>query len=405
MYIRSVALALLLNLGAATAEAQEHTDHTAHAHDHGECMPLLDGLGRWHQRVTTALPDAQKYFDQGLRLAYGFNHEEAARSFGEAMRLDPTCAMCAWGVAYALAPNINLPMDSAKEMRALAAIRQAQELSPKATSRERDYIAALALRFGEPAGAQRAARDSAYANAMRAVAQRYPDDADAQVLFADAMLNLRPWNQWTREGTPQPGTLELVDVLERVVDTAPEHAGACHFYVHAVEASPSPERALECAERLPKLMPGAGHVVHMPARVYLRTGQYEKAARANIAAVEAVIMLHGYSDSWFSFSPVMPLLPPVVRAIAVDMRGHGNSGDIPPSFRVDDLAADVAAERIPTMRLWGDRDTYFPPSVQQAITTRIPGARLIRYEGIGHAVHWEDPARVASDLVKFMAGL
>ena len=195
--------------------------------------------------------------------------------------------MCHWGVAYALGPNINLPMEAKVEPRALEASRQAVRLKSAATAGERALIEAMAVRYGEPAGASRAERDTAYANAMRTVAQRFPADVDAQVLFADAMMNLRPWNQWTRDGRPQPGTTELVGVLTQATTRQPNHAGACHFFIHAVEASQTPERALPCAERLPRLMPGAGHVVHMPAHVYLRVGRYEDAARANIAAVEA----------------------------------------------------------------------------------------------------------------------
>lgn len=288
MFIRTILTAALIAASAAAAAAQEHR-HPAHgpgeAHEHG--VELIEGLGEWTQPITTSVAAAKPFFDQGLRLTYAFIHDEAARSFEEALRLDPGCAMCAWGVAYALSPNINLPMSAEAEARALAAIRRAQSLAGGVTARERAYIEAMAQRFGEPAGADRAARDSAYAVAMREVAQRYPDDIDAQVLFADAMLNLRPWNQWTRAGTPQPGTLDVVAVLERALAKEPNHAGACHFYIHTVEASTEPERALPCAERLPKLMPGAGHLVHMPAHVYLRVGKYENAARANIAAVEA----------------------------------------------------------------------------------------------------------------------
>ncbi|HYD51363.1 MAG TPA: hypothetical protein VEA99_02000, partial [Gemmatimonadaceae bacterium] len=226
--------------------------------------------------------------DQGLRLAYAFNHEEAARSFTEATRLDPRCAMCWWGIAYAVGPNINMPVSPEAERTALAAIRRARELATKGhPAPERDYIEALVRRFGDPAGADRAARDSAYAASMAEVARLYPRDDDAQVLYADALLNLRPWNQWTREGMPQPGTLDAVAALERVLARTTSHAGACHFYIHAVEASPTPERAVACAERLASLMPGAGHLVHMPAHVYLRVGRYGDAARANIAAMAA----------------------------------------------------------------------------------------------------------------------
>jgi tetratricopeptide (TPR) repeat protein len=275
---------------SAPRPSVEHQDHGAHkhgtAHEPGT-MPLLKGLGSWHHPVTTKSPEAQRYFDQGLRLTYGFNHDEAVRSFERAAQLDPDCAMCHWGVAYALGPNINLPMDAKIEPLALAAIGRAVRLKGRTTPGERALIEAMAVRYGEPAGAARAERDAAYAAAMRDVAKRFPADIDAQTLFADAMLNLRPWNQWTRDGRPQPGTVEVVEVLEKALARQPQHAGACHFYIHAIEASETPERALPCAGRLPLLMPGAGHVVHMPAHVYLRVGRYEAAARANIAAVEA----------------------------------------------------------------------------------------------------------------------
>jgi tetratricopeptide (TPR) repeat protein len=291
-------VALACAIGAptvATVAAQETRRPEAGSahrhHEHGSVTPsgatLLEGLGTWHHPISTRHPLAQRFFDQGIRLVYAFNHDEAERSFAEAARLDSTCAMCWWGVAYAAGPNINLPMTADAERRSLAAIREAQKRASFATSRERAYIDAMARRFGEPAGADRGARDSAYASAMADVARRFSSDLDAQVLHADAMLNLRPWNQWTRDGRPQPGTLDVVSILEGVIARAPDHAGACHLYVHAVEASSTPERALPCAERLPRLMPGAGHVVHMPAHVYFRVGRYAEAASANVAAVLA----------------------------------------------------------------------------------------------------------------------
>ena len=185
--------------------AHRHHAHGSHADSRSV---LLSGLGDWHHSISTRSPRAQQFFDQGLRLAYAFNHDEAARSFAEAARLDPMCAMCWWGVAYAVSPNINVPMTPEAEQRALAAIRTGQRLAQSASPREREYMDAMSRRFGEPVGTDRGARDSAYATAMRAVAKRFPSDLDAQVLFADAMLNLRPWNQWSRDGTPQPGTLE-----------------------------------------------------------------------------------------------------------------------------------------------------------------------------------------------------
>lgn len=290
--LRQISVLLLLGAAATAAPAQENVHATHHAPTHkAAAMPRLDGLGSWPLGLTAGAGEAREYFEQGLRLAYGFNHEEARRSFERAAEIDPACALCYWGIAYSVSPNINMPMDSAAEVVALAAITRARQLAPMAAKPDRLFIDALAHRFGEPAGAKRAARDSAYARAMKNVVAQRPDNVEAFVLYADALLNLRPWQQWTRAGKPQPGTLDAVAALERARALGPDHAGACHFWIHTVEASPTPERALECAEKLPTLMPGAGHIVHMPAHVYLRVGLYEDAARANIAAVEAD---HGY---------------------------------------------------------------------------------------------------------------
>jgi tetratricopeptide (TPR) repeat protein len=244
-------------------------------------MPLFANLGTLHHRISTRVPLAQAYFDQGLRLVYGFNHEEAGNSFREAARLDPRCAMCYWGVALALGPNINQPMEEAAERDAVAAMQQALTRLPAASATERGYIRALATRYGPPSAAARARRDSAYAAAMRGLVRAHPSDVDAATLLAEALLDLRPWDQWTPAGEPQPGTLEAVRLLEGVLARAPAHPGACHYYIHTVEASRTPERALRCAERLPMLMPGAGHLVHMPAHVYMRLGLYRRATEAN----------------------------------------------------------------------------------------------------------------------------
>ena len=303
-------LVKFFNENDAPAKRRERVEHGAHEHERPanlRVMPLLPGLGEWHQEISTRSLEAQQYFDQGLRLMYGFNHEEAVRSFEWAAQLDTTCAMCYWGIAYGLGPNINLPMEAKAEERAFTAIRSASRYKATATVFEQALIDAMAVRYGNPAGAARAARDSAYANQMRAVVSLFPAELDAQVLFADAMLNLRPWNQWTRDGRPQPGTEEAVAALERALKQEPNHAGACHFYVHAVEASQTPERALPCAERLPRLMPGAGHLVHMPAHVFLRVGRYEDAARANIAAVEA-------DNRYFGAHPPTPGVYPMFYA-------------------------------------------------------------------------------------------
>ncbi|MFN2383861.1 MAG: hypothetical protein ABR559_06305 [Gemmatimonadota bacterium] len=249
-----------------------------------DTIRLYDNLGTHHHAISTKVPLAQQYFGQGLRLTYAFNHAEAIRAFEEAARLDPDCAVCWWGVALAYGPNINAPMDSAGGVAAWAALEKAQALADKASGAERDYIAALAKRYAAGAPPARAALDSAYASAMADLASRHPDDLDAATLAAEAAMDLRPWNYWTPAGEPQPGTAELVAQLEGVIGRNPDHPGACHFYIHAVEAV-APENAVPCAERLAGLMPGAGHIVHMPAHIYIRVGRYGDAIDANIHAV------------------------------------------------------------------------------------------------------------------------
>ena len=253
---------------------------------HGEAQ-LYDNLGTLHHPISTASDPAQRYFDQGLRLVYAFNHEEAIRSFEEAAKQDPSAPMPYWGIALALGPNINAPMSKDDGRRAVEAIKQARVRLSTATAAERAYIEALAKRYLGSPRASRAALDKAYADAMRSVWKTFPDDADAGVLFAEAMMDLRPWDFWTAEGTPKPGTQEIVSTLEAVIERQPDHPGACHYYIHAVEASREPQRALACADRLPGLMPGAGHLVHMPAHIYARVGMYHQSSERNAEAAHA----------------------------------------------------------------------------------------------------------------------
>jgi tetratricopeptide (TPR) repeat protein len=248
---------------------------------------LLDGLGAYHQAVTTASPQAQAYFDQGLRLVYAFNHVEAEQAFLEATRLDPTCAMCYWGIALTQGSNYNSPTDAEREKTAYTAVQQALGLTDRVTPRERATIQALAKRHSSAAGAERAALDRAYADAMREVVRSFPDDPDAATLFADALMNLRPWDLWMPDGSMQPETAEILATLERVLAANPNHPGALHLYIHAVEGGPTPGQAEFAADRLGPLMPGAGHLVHMPAHIYWRVGRYEDAVQANLRAVKA----------------------------------------------------------------------------------------------------------------------
>ena len=253
--------------------------------DRTPALPLQDNLGTHHVAISSRNERAQAYFDQGMRLVYAFNHEEGIRAFQEARRIDPACAICAWGEALAHGPNINLPMDSANAAAALAAVQAANQLAAGASERERQLIAALALRYGDPGTAQ-PPRDSAYARAMRELATAHPDDLEMATLYAEAVMNLSPWSYWNADSTPRQGMDEALAQLERVVAALPSHPGACHYYIHAVEAV-HPERAVPCAERLAQLMPGAGHLVHMPAHIYVRIGRYADAVESNVHATHA----------------------------------------------------------------------------------------------------------------------
>ena len=251
---------------------------------------LFDDLGTFQRKVTTRSPEAQAFFDQGMRLTYAFNHDEAARSFARAAQLDPSCASCFWGVALVLGPNYNVPMLPDRAATAWTALRKAQALAPTATPTEQALIGALSRRYGGPeprTPEQMKPFSQSYANAMRDVAKRFPEDNDVQVLFAESLMNLNPWKLWTLEGKPEPGTGEIVSRLETVLARAPNHPGANHYYIHTIEASEHPERALPSADRLPGLMPGAGHLVHMPAHIYQRVGRYADASESNRRAVQA----------------------------------------------------------------------------------------------------------------------
>lgn len=250
----------------------------------GQIAPRLQNLGDHTFRIKTKSKRAQEFFNQGINLSYGFNHAEAMRAFREAARLDPTCAMAYWGQALVLGPNINMPMPPEAEPQAHKLIQKAIELKRHASSKERDYIDALAKRYSGDAKPDRIALDHAYAKAMQSLVKKYPDDLDAATLYAEALMDLRPWNYWTRDGVPYAETPEIISLLESVMKRNPNHPGACHFYIHAVEATKSPERAEAAADRLFKLMPGAGHMVHMPSHIYFRVGRYADASKANSQA-------------------------------------------------------------------------------------------------------------------------
>jgi tetratricopeptide (TPR) repeat protein len=247
---------------------------------------LLPGLGTHHHPIATRSADAQRFFDQGLRLVFAFNHEEAVRSFEQAAALDPAAAMPHWGIALALGPNINLDVDAERERAAHDAVRRASRLARRGPAIEREYVEALAHRYSRDPNPDLGALARAYTAAMAGLVRRHPDDLDAATLYAESAMDLRPWKLWTRDGQPAEGTLELVAVLESVLRRDPNHPGANHYLIHALEASPYPERALPSAARLETLVPGAGHLVHMPAHVYMRTGDFAGSIRSNRRAIE-----------------------------------------------------------------------------------------------------------------------
>jgi tetratricopeptide (TPR) repeat protein len=279
---RSLLAFAILLLAVNTPAQHQHT-----ATSDAKSATLIPGLGDVHHPVSTSNPEAQRFFDQGLALVYGFNHDEAVRSFKRAAELDPQLAMAHWGVALALGPNINMPVDAEHEKAAYEAAQKAVSLAAKASEPERAYIDALARRYSNDPKADLQKLSVDYKNAMADVAGRFPDDLDAATLYAESIMDLKPWQLWSSDGKPAEGTEDLVSVLESVLRRDPQHSGANHYYIHAVEASPHPEWALPSAQRLKVLAPAAGHLVHMPAHIDMRAGNYEAAARSNAYGAEA----------------------------------------------------------------------------------------------------------------------
>jgi tetratricopeptide (TPR) repeat protein len=284
-----------------------------HEHEHDAAGPamtldtlakgavLFDDLGAYHRAVGTRNPEAQRYFDQGLRLIYAFNHDEATRSFAKAAAIDPTCAMCFWGAAITLGPNYNVPMLPDRSVMAWQALQKARALAPSASPVEQALIGALAKRYKGPEPLDPPSMQpfsEAYAAAMRDVARQFPDDADVQVLFAESMMDVNPWKLWSLDGKPAPGTEEIVGTLEKVLAKDSSHPGANHYYIHTIEASTHPEKAVPSADRLGDMMPGAGHLVHMPAHIYQRVGRYADASEANRKAAKADLAYMQKAQPW-----------------------------------------------------------------------------------------------------------
>jgi tetratricopeptide (TPR) repeat protein len=286
-----LSLALLPSGAGAQAQAPNH-QHYEKSKDAdkpsptGALAPRLQNLGTHTFKVTTRSEQAQRFINQGVNLAYGFNHAEAARAFAEAARLDPDCAMAYWGHALVLGPNINAPMEAEDEPKAYELVEKALALKSKATAREQAYIDALAPRYTGKAEDRKTA-DNAFADAMRRLTQAYPDDLDAKTMFAEALMDLRPWNYWTRDGVAYEETKEVISSLEAVLAKNPNHPGALHYWVHLWEPTDTPERAEAEADRLVTAMPGAGHMVHMPAHIYQRVGRHTDVVKVNRMAVAA----------------------------------------------------------------------------------------------------------------------
>jgi tetratricopeptide (TPR) repeat protein len=276
------AVAVLVAAGIFLPAADLAAQHGNHVEPAGDEVPLYTGIGSLSRSITTVSPLAQAYFDQGLRLTYGFGHGEGIRSFREAQAHDPTCASCFWGEAWALGPHINGAMRNDAVPAAWAALRRAMELADGASDVEQALIGALAVRYAQtPDATPRAVLDSAYARAMEEVAARFPRDLEVLTLLGEAHMVLRPWNYWADDGSPQPGADRAVEVLEQALAVDLGHPGACHLYIHLVEASPDPARAAPCAELLEDAIPGVSHIPHMPSHIFMRIGRYGDAVRGN----------------------------------------------------------------------------------------------------------------------------
>ena len=403
-------ISLLLAIGVCCTAlfAQNHSAHAAPPA--AKPATLMPGYGDLHHPVSTQNAQAQKFFDQGLRLIYAFNHDEAARSFQRAAELDPKLAMAYWGVAEAVGPNYNDPASDDRFAAAHAAIQKALDLSPGAAPAEQAYIAAMALRFPADPKADRRKAAEDYRDAMRELVKKYPDDLDAAVLFAESGMNLHPWGLWHVDGTPEDGTEEVVATLESVLKRDPDHMGAIHYYIHAVEASRSPERALAGANKLAAMAPAAGHLVHMPAHVYIRTGDYEAAVKTNEKAAAAdraymqasgvqgiyPMMYYSHNLHFIAMCSAMNGNYPEAKKSADQLAAHVAPGvkEMPPleGFMTIPLAVDIRFHR------WDDiLATKQPPAEMRALGGFWHFARGMALAGKGRVSEAEAEYKIVSD--------
>lgn len=349
-------------------------------------VPLWDDLGTFHRPVTTSSPDAQRYFDQGLVLAYGFNHDAALSAFEETVRIDPDCGMGWWGIAYVSGPHINRPVQDPERARvALDALEKARRCKGLAEV-ERALIEAQAARFSPDPGADRRTLDEAYAAAMKQVWTRFPRDPDVGALYAESIMNVHPWDLWTLDGRPKNDVETIIATLEQVLAIAPDHPHGNHLYIHAVEASPDPERGEAAADRLRTLVPGSSHLVHMPSHIDVRTGKFEEAARANERAI-AADEKHGPKVDDRSFYQLYMAHNEHMLAFASMMEGRfeaalkaarGMVADVPPAiFDTDtgpviDGLMPVALHVLVRFGKWEDvlREPAFDPRLRSANAVR-----------------------------------
>jgi tetratricopeptide (TPR) repeat protein len=288
--ITMIAASIVCFLAPALVHAEDHPASMMTSMESSTTTLTFDGMGATHRTITTSSPEAQKFFDQGLAWMWSFNLEEAQRSFEQAEKLDPSCAMCAWGTAFSLGPHINLPALPERTVAANKAAMRALALKSKASPVEQALIDAMVKRYSDPAPSTPEGQhdlDQAYADAMKAVAKRFPKDDDVQAIWVESMMDLHPWDFWKGDGTAEPWTPEIVSTLEALLARNPNHAGANHYYIHAVEASPHPEKGLDAAQRLQTMVPTSGHMVHMPSHIYKRIGRYEESAKWNRRAITA----------------------------------------------------------------------------------------------------------------------
>jgi tetratricopeptide (TPR) repeat protein len=342
-------------------------------------VPLYDGLGKVHFPITTSDPQAQRYFDQGLSFAYGFNHAAAIAAFREAQRLDPTCAMCFWGEALAHGPNINAPMDPAVNARTVGLARYAAWLARKGTPEERALTAAMLKRYSPDASADRAALDAAYADAMLAVAKAHPANDDISLLAAESAMDTRPWDYWTVDKKPQPRIGEAVQLVETVYARNPDHPQAAHLYIHLMENGPDSKRAEAAADRLATpLAPTAGHLVHMPAHIYLRLGRWKDSMRVNVDAARA-------DETWIKASGDKGLVrygyyPHNVHFIVTSAQ---MAGDMPTAMRESRKLASILDPKISAQIGWVQAVNAAPyfaaaqfASPAQILAMKAPAAEL-----------------------------